>query len=47
MAAGIVATIILARLTGLVASTTYHYRVVAINTAGTTNGSDKTFATTA
>jgi phosphodiesterase/alkaline phosphatase D-like protein len=47
MAAGIVATIVLARLTGLVASTTYHYRVVAINTAGTTNGSDKTFATTA
>jgi len=44
---GVVATIVLARVTGLAASTTYHYRVVAVNSAGTTTGSDKTFATTA
>ena len=34
-------------LTGLQANTTYHFRVLATNTAGTTDGSDMTFATTA
>ncbi len=32
-------------ISGLTPSTTYHYRVVAVNTAGTTNGSDQTFTT--
>ena len=32
-------------ITGLTPSTTYHYRVVAVNSAGTTNGNDQTFAT--
>ncbi len=36
-----------ATLSGLVPNTTYHYRVVAINIGGTTNGSDKTFTTLA
>jgi len=35
-----------ASLTGLVAGTTYHYRVVASNSAGTTFGPDSTFTTT-
>jgi len=47
MAAGIAAVIVLARATGLAASTTYHYRFVAVNAAGTTNGSDATFTTSA
>ena len=34
-------------LTGLAPNTTYHYRVVGVNSAGTTNGSDQTFTTTA
>jgi hypothetical protein len=34
-------------LTGLASSTTYHYRVVATNSAGTTNGADSTFTTPA
>jgi hypothetical protein len=34
-----------ATLSGLTAGTTYHYRVVATNGAGATNGSDQTFAT--
>lgn len=34
-------------LTGLSPSTTYHYRVEATNSAGTTDGSDQTFATSA
>ncbi|HEY7630564.1 MAG TPA: hypothetical protein VH817_07685 [Thermoleophilaceae bacterium] len=34
-----------ATLTGLSPSTTYHYRVVANNTDGTTNGDDETFTT--
>ncbi len=33
-------------LTGLTASSTYHYRVVATNSQGTTDGADKTFSTT-
>ena len=36
-----------ANLTGLTASTTYHYRLVAVSaTAGTTDGADQTFTTT-
>lgn len=34
-------------LSGLTPATTYHYRVNATNTGGTTNGTDKTFATPA
>lgn len=36
-----------ADVTGLSPSTTYHYRLVAVNADGTTNGADMTFATTA
>ena len=36
-----------AGISGLAAGTTYHYRLVAQNSAGTTNGQDQTFATTA
>jgi Leucine-rich repeat (LRR) protein len=32
-------------LSGLAPNTTYHYRVVGLNTAGTTNGLDQTFTT--
>ena len=32
-------------LSGLTAGTTYHYRVVGVNTGGTTNGDDLTFTT--
>ncbi len=32
-------------ITGLVPNATYHYRVVGVNSAGTTNGSDMTFTT--
>jgi len=32
-------------LSGLAANTTYHYRLVAVSSAGTTNGSDQTFTT--
>lgn len=35
-----------ASLTGLTSSTTYHYRVVAVSSAGTTDGADQTFTTT-
>jgi phosphodiesterase/alkaline phosphatase D-like protein len=34
-----------AAVTGLVANTTYHFRIVAKNLAGTSNGSDQTFKT--
>jgi len=34
-----------ASITGLSPGTTYHYRVVATNSMGTTNGADKTFMT--
>jgi hypothetical protein len=37
----------LAELAGLQAGTTYHYRVVAVNSQGTVNGSDSTFTTVA
>jgi len=33
-------------ITGLIPNTTYHYRVVGVNAAGTTNGLDQTFTTT-
>ena len=36
-----------ANLPGLVAGTTYHYRLVAENSAGTTDGQDQTFTTSA
>jgi hypothetical protein len=36
-----------ASLSGLTAGTTYHYRVVATNAGGTTNGADATFTTAA
>jgi len=34
-----------APVTGLAANTTYHFRIVAANPGGTSNGSDETFAT--
>ena len=34
-----------ANISGLTASTTYHFRIVAINSAGTTYGADRTFTT--
>lgn len=40
-------TAVSANLTGLSPGTTYHYRVVATNSGGTTNGADQTFTTTA
>jgi hypothetical protein len=39
------ATPVSANLTGLASSTTYHYRVVAVSSAGTTDGTDQTFTT--
>jgi phosphodiesterase/alkaline phosphatase D-like protein len=38
-------TSVSATLTGFSSGTTYHYRVVATNSAGTTNGTDQTFVT--
>lgn len=35
-----------AKLSGLASSTTYHFRVVAVSSAGTTDGADETFTTT-
>lgn len=45
--AGLTADTVSASLAGLDPNTTYHYRIVAVNTAGTTNGNDQTFATLA
>jgi phosphodiesterase/alkaline phosphatase D-like protein len=44
---GSTATAVSSALTGLVPNTTYHYRVNGVNTAGTTNGTDLTFTTSA
>ena len=44
---GTTATAVSYVLTGLVPNTTYHFRVNGVNTAGTTNGTDLTFTTTA
>jgi hypothetical protein len=44
---GVSATSIAYTLTGLTPNTTYHYRAVGVNSAGTTNGSDLTFTTSA
>ena len=35
-----------ANISGLTVSTTYHYRIVGVNSVGTSNGSDMTFFTT-
>ena len=39
------AVTVTASLAGLTSNTTYHYRLVAISSGGTTNGTDATFAT--
>lgn len=44
---GTTAVDVSAALTGLAAGTLYHYRVAGTNTAGTTNGADGSFTTTA
>jgi len=36
---------VVANISGLAASTTYHFRIVATNSSGTTYGSDRTFTT--
>ena len=36
---------VMANVSGLAASTTYHFRIVATNTAGTRYGGDRTFIT--
>jgi|GEM_PF-2357174 len=45
--AGLTAETVSASLEGLEPNVTYHYRIVAVNAAGITNGSDQTFATLA
>jgi MSHA biogenesis protein MshQ len=45
LAAGASGTAVSAVLTGLTCNTIYHYRVNGVNSAGTTNGGDLTFAT--
>jgi len=45
LAAGTTASAVSANLTGLTAGTTYHYRVVATSSAGTSYGADRTFTT--
>ena len=47
LAAGAAAEPVTSLLTGLVAGTTYHFRVVAQNSTGTRRGSDSTFTTVA
>ena len=43
---GTSATVVSYTLTGLTPNTTYHYRVIGLNSEGTTNGGDMTFSTT-
>jgi uncharacterized repeat protein (TIGR01451 family) len=45
VAAGAISTAVSAAITGLSASTLYHFRVKGGNTSGTTNGADQTFTT--
>jgi len=45
--AGMADTVVSTTVTGLLPNTTYHYRVAAVNSAGTTNGLDQTFTTSA
>jgi hypothetical protein len=45
LAASANAAIVSKAITGLTCSTTYHFRVKGVNTAGTSNGSDLTFTT--
>lgn len=47
LAAGATNTVISAAVAGLVCGTTYHYRVNGTNSAGTTNGRDAAFITSA
>lgn len=47
LAAGAANTAVSATLSGLNCGTTYHYRVKGVNSAGTSDGSDNTFATSA
>jgi hypothetical protein len=42
---GTSAVAVTAALSGLTANTTYHFRIVAVNVGGTTNGADNTFIT--
>jgi large repetitive protein len=42
---GSTVTPVSAAIAGLLGNTTYHYRVVAVNAGGTTNGNDMTFST--
>ena len=42
---GMTGTAVLANLTGLTINSTYHFRCVGVNSAGTTYGLDQTFAT--
>ena len=46
LAAGSTAQAVSTSLSSLSPSTTYHYRLVATNASGTTNGADQTFTTT-
>lgn len=46
VAANATDTVVSAALTNLVSGTTYHYRVKAVNTHGTTLGADRTFTAT-
>jgi MSHA biogenesis protein MshQ len=47
LAAGASGAAVSATLTGLTCNTTYHFRVNAVNSSGTTNGGDITFTTSA
>lgn len=45
LAASAVNTAVSAAVTGLAASTLYHFRVIGVNSAGTASGTDRTFTT--